>query len=410
MSTLAIDGGTPVRSAPFPLRRLMGPDEQAALNAMFDRAEAEGHGVFGYNGPEEDAYCSDFAASLGGGYADAVNSGSNAVWVALRSLELEPLGEVIVPAVSDPGGVMPVALANQLPVPADCARGSYNVGVDQIAARIGPGTRAIIVAHIAGSPADMDPIVALASSKGIPVIEDCAQAHGARYKGRPVGTSGDIAVFSTMFGKHHMTGGQGGVVFTRDEARYWAIRRHADRGKPFGIENPTGNVVPALNCNMDELHAAIGRVQLAKLPEVVRRRRAIARSVIDACARDLTAVSVIDEPPQTEASFWFMLIRIDPARLKVDRDTFCAALRSEGIPVSPGYPYIPARSPWATDPRSYAPGLLASARTAPADWPLPNIEATDSVCMQLMFHEDWTQADADDVVAALAKVQAAYLK
>ncbi|TVQ19972.1 MAG: glutamine--scyllo-inositol aminotransferase, partial [Spirochaetaceae bacterium] len=117
MSALAIDGGTPVRSAPFPLRRLMGPDEQAAVNAMFDRARTEGHGVFGYNGPEEQAYCSDFASSLGGGYADAVNSGSNAVWVALRSLELEPLGEVIVPAVSDPGGVMPVAIANQLPVP-----------------------------------------------------------------------------------------------------------------------------------------------------------------------------------------------------------------------------------------------------------------------------------------------------
>lgn len=108
MSTLAIDGGVPIRSQPMPLRRLMGRDERAAILSMFERAETQGHTVFRYNGPEEEAYCREFAVSL---------------------------GEVIVPAVSDPGGVMPVALANQLPVPADCEPGTYNVGAGRIGRR-----------------------------------------------------------------------------------------------------------------------------------------------------------------------------------------------------------------------------------------------------------------------------------
>lgn len=403
MATLAIDGGPAVRTDPFPPRKLFGREERQAVLAIFDRAEKEGHGAMGYNGPEEEGYCREFADFLGGGYADGVNSGTNAVYVALRALELPPLSEVIVPAITDPGGTMPVAICNLLPVPADCAPGSYNVGAEQIAARLTPRTRAVIVAHIAGFPADMDPILELARSKGLKVIEDCAQAHGAKYKGRPVGTLGDVAAFSTMFGKHHATGGQGGVVFTRSEDLYWRIRRHADRGKPFGLENAAGNVVPALNCNMDELHAAIGRSQLKKLPEILRRRRAMAKQLIEDCQKNLRAVRIMEEPPNTEAVYWFLLLRLDPKQLNVDRDTFTRALAAEGLPVSPGYFHVPMRGPWVRQPHAFAPGL------APAqEYPLPNIEATNADCIQLFFHEDWTSRETADVLAALQKVENAY--
>ena len=217
---LAIDGGPKIRATPFPGRKLITNAEKAAVLALFDQAIAEGEQVLGYNGPQEDAYCKEFAAWLGGGFADGVNSGSNAVYVALRALDLEPFGEVIVGPVTDPGGVMPVALCNQVPVIPDSGPGSYNTSAEQIAARITDQTRAIVIAHIAGIPCEMDAIMDLARSRGLPVVEDCAQAHGTLYQGKFVGTFGDVAAFSTMFGKLHVTGGQGGIVFTRAEQRY----------------------------------------------------------------------------------------------------------------------------------------------------------------------------------------------
>ncbi len=203
ISKLAIQGGDKVRTTPWPVRRLFGQQEKNAVMELFDRAIKEGSHLLGYNGEQEQQYCKDFADYLGGGYADGVNSGTNALYVALRSLDLEPGSEVIMPPITDPGGMMPVPLDHCIPVVADSVPGSYNTGAEQIAARLTERTRAIIVAHISGIPVDMDPVLELAKRHGIPVIEDCAQAHGATYKGRIVGSLGDVSAFSTMFGKHH---------------------------------------------------------------------------------------------------------------------------------------------------------------------------------------------------------------
>ena len=175
---LAIDGGRPVRERPFPRRALFGAAEREAALRLFDQAIASGEPI-GYGGPEEEAYEKEFAAAHGGGFADLVNSGTSALYAALGGLELEPAAEVAVPPISDPGGVMPVALLNLVPVVADAAPGSFNAGAEQIEAVLSPRTRAIVVAHIAGEPADMEPILELAGRRGLPVIEDCAQAHGA---------------------------------------------------------------------------------------------------------------------------------------------------------------------------------------------------------------------------------------
>jgi dTDP-4-amino-4,6-dideoxygalactose transaminase len=367
--------------------------------------------VLGYNGPQEEAYCAEFAAMQGGGFADGVNSGTNAVWVALRALEIEPGGEVIVPPVTDPGGVMPVVLNHCIPVPADGAPASYNAGADQIAARITEHTRAILVAHIAGIPADMDAIVAVARARGLPVIEDCAQAHGATYQGRPVGTFGEAAVFSTMFGKQHSTGGQGGVVFTRDEALYWRVRRAADRGKPFGLDAGS-NVVAGLNCNMDELHAAIGRVQLRKLPAMIRRRRELARTIQDGCAQRLRAVRMLGDPPGCEGSYWFVFFRVDLAAVGLDIDAFARALSAEGIPASPSYAAVPVWQDWYRGRAVF--GTSGLPWTSPLyhgerdrDYPLPNIEVTTACHFHVTFHEGCSQREVDDFLAAAAKLEAA---
>ena len=408
---LAVDGGTPVRTAPWPRRRLFGAEEKQAVVDLFDSAIASGE-AFGYNGPEEAAYCAEFSTYLGGGYADAVNSGTTAVYVALRALDLEPFSEVIVPPITDPGGVMPVPLMGCIPVPADAVPGSYNMGAEQIAARLTPRTRAILVAHIAGMPCDMDPILELARSRGLPVVEDCAQAHGAVYRGRMVGTMGAIGAFSTMFGKHHATGGQGGVVFTRDAAMYQKVRWMSDRGKPFGLPPGSGNAVAALNLNSDELACAIGRVQLRKLPGILARRRQFAASLARAC-RSLETVRVVEVPSDCENSCWFLFLKLDSAKLCCDKATFVAAVAAEGIPCEASYLHTPAIADWCLQRHVFGTGGFPWSDPqytgdAHAVYELPNALAADAGHFRMGIHENYGEAEVADIVAAFAKVERAY--
>ena len=155
LSGLALHGGPKAIASPLPDRGLMGREEIEAVNKLLEDAVRTGKAV-GYNGEEEMAYCREFADFMGGGYTDAVNSGTSAVYVALKALNLEPFSEVVVGAITDPGGIMPIVLQNCIPFVADTAPGSCNVGVDQIRECLTPFTRAIVVAHIFGEPADMD--------------------------------------------------------------------------------------------------------------------------------------------------------------------------------------------------------------------------------------------------------------
>ena len=412
-SDLAMDGGMRTRRAPWPARRLFGQAEKRAAMALFDQAIETGQ-AFGYGGPQEEAYCRQFAQFLGGGYADGVSSGTAAVYVALRCLELEPFSEVIVPPITDPGGVMPVPLMNCIPIVADAAPGSYNAGPRQVAARITPRTSAILVAHIAGLPADMPGILAVARRHKLPVVEDCAQAHGALCQGRPVGTFGDLAAFSTMSGKHHATGAQGGVVFTRREDLYWRARRYADRGKPFGLSGVTTGVAASLNLNLNELAAAIGRVQFRKLPRIVAARRRTALQIARRC-QALRAVRMVTPAPGDEGSFWFLLFRLDLARLAVGKDTFVKALRAEGLPVDAGYLHVPSLAEWYKTRTVF--GRSGLPWTSPlykgkadAEYPVPNIMATDACHFRMNFHEKFGPREVRDIVAALRKVERAYLK
>ncbi len=407
MSELAINGGKPVRTSPMPARKLFAAEEKQAVMELFDQAMEHGHGVMGYNGPQEEGYCKEFAEFLGGGFADGVNSGTNAIYVALCALEPAPGSEVIVPAISDPGGVMPAAICGCVPVPADTCEDYYTIGAKQIEEKITDKTSAIIVAHIAGIPADMDPIMELANSKGIPVIEDCAQIHGAKYKGRMVGTLGTISSFSLMFGKHHATGGQGGMVFTKDEELYWKARRYADRGKTFGIENPqNGNVVAALNCNMDELHACIGRVQLKKLPGMNARRRKVAKMIAEKCRQELKSVRLKEEPADCEGVYWFMFFQLDQSMINVAKEDFVKAVAAEGLPVSPTYKHIPIRMEWLKKFMSQHNLSISNDKR----YELGNVDTVDNMYFNCDLHEDWTEKEAEDLVAALKKVESAYLK
>jgi len=409
---LAMDGGTPVRSEPFPPRGNVTEDEKAAVTALFDAAIAGGS-MPGYNGEQETAYCEEFSQAVGGGFADAVSSGTAALYVALRALELEPFTEVIVGAVTDPGGMMPIPLLNLVPVIADVAPGSYNTGPDQVAELISPLTSAIVVPHIGGEPADIAGIVALAKARGIPVIEDCAQSHGAALHGRPIGAFGDLAVFSTMFGKHHSTGGQGGLVFTRDERLYQAVRRASDRGKPFFMPPGSTNVMASLNLNLNDLAAAIGRVQLRKLPAYIARRRQLVQQLAEGLAT-LRSVALPASLPGASPSYWFLRLQFHPESVSCDKRTFCRALAAEGLPISEDYrAALPHTMEWYARRRVFgssqypwsSPDYKGDPKRA---FLCPNVRQVMDSCFNLYLHEGWTDRDLADALAVLEKVEAAF--
>jgi len=412
-SKLAVDGGTPVRAEPWPSRSLIGIEERNAVNALFDEAIRSGNAP-GYNGPTETAYCEEFAEFMGGGYADAVNSGTSAVYVALRALEIEPFTEVIVGTITDPGGIMPIPLLNCIPVVADVTANSFNTGPDQIAPLISPLTSAIVVAHIAGEPADIEGIMALGRKHRIPVVEDCAQAHCARLNGSMLGTFGDVSAFSTMFGKHHCTGGQGGVVFTRDEKLYQKIRWASDRGKPFGCEPGARNQIASLNLNLNDFAAAIGRVQLRKLPDIVARRRAIVAGLGTGIS-DLTTVKFPELVPGAEASYWFLRLQFVPEAATCDKTAYLAALSAEGLPgVNGGYGAVtPHKFDWARNRRVF--GTSEYPWSSPEykgnpdrEFPCPNAAKVNETAFNMSVCETWGNNEIDDMIRIFEKVDAVF--
>ena len=409
---LAVNGGTRLRADPFPARGMMGWEEKAAVDALLDQAIAAGSAP-GYNGEEEDAYCREFSAYMGGGFTDAVNSGTSAVYVALKALDLEPFSEVIVGAMTDPGGMMPIPLLNLIPMVADTCPGSFNTGPEQVQALISSRTSAILIPHIAGEPADMPGILQVAKIHGLPVIEDCAQAHGARLNGQMLGSFGSMAAFSTMFGKHHCSGGQGGLVFTREERLYESIRRASDRGKPFFLPQGATNPTASLNFNLSDLAAAIGRVQLKKLPERVSRRQAIAAKLAEGIEA-LPAVSIPEGVPGAEPSYWFMRLRFHSGRAACDKETYCQALMAEGLPVEPSYrAALPHLMDWFVNRRVFGSSGYPWASPdytgdAHQQFPCPNAIGSVDQHFNLRFHENWKAEDIEDALSILRKVDRAY--
>ena len=270
MAELAIHGGSKIRTKPLPYRKLFGEAELEAVKQVFEDSWREGWD-FGYQGKYEKLYTDSFCQFQGGGFADAVSSGTVANYLALKALDIEPGSDVIVSPITDPGGVSPVIIAGMNPVIADSRPDSVNVGPEQFEEALTPNTRAAIVTHVGGHPVELEPMIEIARTKGIKIVEDCSQAHGALYKGKRVGRFGDIAAFSTVFAKTHATGGCGGLVYTENEDYYWKARSLADRGKPFHSADfdpkaPSAFLFPALNFNLDELSCAIGLSTLSRTP------------------------------------------------------------------------------------------------------------------------------------------------
>ncbi len=412
METLAINGGAKAVTRPLTSRHAMDDREKNAVMRLFDDAITKGENI-GYNGPEETALCEEFSAMMGGGYADGVNGGTNAVYAALRTLNPEPFSEVIVGAVTDPGGMMPILMCNCIPVVADTAPGTFNASAESIESLITPLTSAIIVAHIGGEPADMRKIMAVADRHGIPVIEDCAQSHFARLDSKPVGSFGKLGAFSTMFGKHFNTGGQGGIVFTKDEAVWYQLRSVADRGKPFGLPTGSTNQIAAINCNLNEIGAAIGREQLKKVEDFVARRRAVVKKLASKLPASAVLPELIDG---AECAYWFLRLKFNGEGLSCTKEEFAAAVAAEGLQINPSYrAALPSTMTWFKERRAF--GTHGFPWTSPEykgsmnrDFDIPNAEAAMDECFIIYPNESWNDEDIEMAANALNKVDRAYRK
>ncbi|MDO9542961.1 MAG: DegT/DnrJ/EryC1/StrS family aminotransferase, partial [Kiritimatiellia bacterium] len=380
---------------------------------LFDKSIASGK-AFWYGGPEEEAFCQQFAKFMGGGYADAVNSGTTAIYVALRSLNIEPFTEVIVSPITDPGGIMPITMLNCIPVVADTAPGSFNVGPEQIEKMISPLTSAIVVAHLHGEPADMNGIMRIARKHHIPVVEDCAQSHFTTINGRLAGTFGAVAAFSTMSGKHFCTGGQGGVVYTRNEATYKWARRYSDRGKPFGLPAGATNCVATLNYNLNDLSAVIGSAQLKKLPGIVNRRRQIVKW-LEKGLREIKAVSFPPMIKGANPSYWHLRLRFQPEAVSCNKETYCKALAAEGLGTIVNYNAMPHTFDWFKNKSVFGTSKLPWSSPLYKGNPnrqfaCPNAVAAIRDHFLLAIFESWGKREADDLIAIFKKLEMVFSK
>ncbi len=406
---LALKGGPKAVNFPLKNRFHFGAEEKAAADALFDESIQTGN-AFGYNGPQEEAFGKEFAEFLGGGFADGVNSGTNAVFVALHALELPPFSEVVVGPMTDPGGIMPIVMVDCIPVSADAVPGSFNTGAEQVEKVITSETRAIVIPHIGGEPADMRGIMKVAKKYNLPVVEDCAQSHAATIDGKYVGTFGTYGAFSLMFGKHFCTGGQGGAVFSGTEELYWKERRAADRGKAFGLTGTYGNVMPALNCNLDELGAAIGRVQLKKLPWIVGSRRRFAAMLKERGMDRLHTVSIPEVIPGGEHSYWWWRLRFHPEKSSVSKADFCAALAAEGLILNPDYSgALPTTFDWYRNRADKHPWNNPCYKgDRHREFPLPEAHRSVDTHFLMFMYESWGEKEADAIMEAFRKADEAY--
>lgn len=231
----------------------------------------------------------EFAAWAGTRYAVALANGTLALDVALKGLGIGPGDEVVVSPRTFIASVSCVVNAGAVPVFADVEPDSGNISARTIAAVLTPRTRAVVCVHLAGWPCDMDPIMALADEHGLKVIEDCAQAHGARYKGRSVGAIGHVGAWSFCQDKIMTTGGEGGMVTTNDEKLWQAMWSYKDHGKSYEAvyerQHPPGfrwlHENFGTNWRMIEIQAVIGRIQLKRLADWTKKRNAHAAALVE---------------------------------------------------------------------------------------------------------------------------------
>lgn len=339
-TSLAIDGGSGVRTRPLATWPCFAEDEVEAAAAVLRSGR-----VNYWTGDEGRQFEREFADSVGRRYAVALANGTVALELALYALGIGPGDEVIVPAKTFIASASCAVIRGAVPVIADIDRDSQALTAESIRRVLSARTKAIIVVHLAGWPADMDAILELARERGLKVIGDCAQAHGATYKGRNVGSFGDVAAFSFCQDKILTTGGEGGMLVTDDPAlweRAWSFKDH---GKSYAAVH-----APQVSSGFRWLHesfgtnwrltgmqSAIGRIELRKLDGWVKTRRRNA-AILTRSLGQIPGLRVTPPPEEIGHAYYKYYAFVRPERLREgwNRDRIMSAINGEGIPCFTG--------------------------------------------------------------------------
>lgn len=402
MARLAIDGGDPVRTEPFPPWPSFTDDEIASVADVLRSGQ-----VNYWTGPLGRRFEELFAQYIGIPHALAVMNGTIALQAALEALRLSPGDEVIVPARTFVATANSVILAGGRPVFADIDLTSQCVTADTAAAAITERTRGIIPVHLGGWPAPMTELGELAASANLFLLEDCAQALGATYDGRLVGSLSDVAAFSFCQDKIITTGGEGGMMVTSDTelwSRAWSLR---DQGKSYdrvmgqesegwGVAFCWLNVHIGSNWRMTEMQSALGISGLSRLDELLSTRRTHA-GFLDEAFSTIPGLRVTIPSEREGHSYYRYYAFVVPEAMRPDwdRDRIAAAINAEGVPCFTG-----------SCPEVYLEDSFVSHGLAPATR-LPNARELGVTSLMFLVHPTLSPADMDDTAEAVSRVMRA---
>ena len=333
-SKLALFGGAPVITddlrPSLPIR--WEEEEVAAVTEVLKQRS-----LFYWNGAATGRMIEAFKELYPLQYVMPVSSGSAAIHTAILSIGLQPGDEVITSPITDQGTVIGVLYQQGVPVFADVDARTYNLDPESVERAITPRTKAIIAVHLAGAPCDMLRLREIADRHGLVLIEDCAQAWGTLYDGKPVGTLGDIGCFSLNDFKH-ISCGDGGIVATNNPAFGVKFQRCADKAydRVGGVRFPE-SLAPCYR--ITELQAAVASVQLRKVQRIAARRNELG-STLTRLLEEIPGILPPIVRPNDYSSYWFYLFRIDLETLRCTLGEFVEALNKEGVAAGAGY--IPA--------------------------------------------------------------------
>ncbi len=311
--------------------RMLGEEEIQLLKEVIDS------GTLAYiYGTKVKEFERAFAELLGRKYAVAVSSGTAALHTAMVFLNPEPGDEIIVSPITDMGSVIPILYQQAIPVFVDVDISTQNMDPSKIEAAISERTKAIMVTHIYGIPADMDPILRIAEKYRLPVIEDCAQSHMASYHGHLTGTIGDLGCFSFQQSKH-ITTGDGGMVLSDSAVRDGReLRLCFDKGWPRDKPG-RDHYFLAPNYHMTELQAAVGIAQIRKYDRIIDNRRESGKALADRLGKyDL--VTTLKTYPDTISTFFYFAFTLNLEMLDASGEQIVRELNAEGLKCELGYP------------------------------------------------------------------------
>ncbi|GHA27813.1 DegT/DnrJ/EryC1/StrS family aminotransferase [Oceanisphaera arctica] len=354
-----------------------------------------------WTGQECRLFEQEFAVWAGVEYAVALANGTLALDVALKALDIGPGDDVIVTPRTFLASVSSIVTAGARPIFSDVDLNSQNIEAEHIAAVLTPNTKAVIVVHLAGMPAEMDAIMALSEQHGFYVIEDCAQAHGAKYKGRSVGSIGHIGAWSFCQDKIMTTGGEGGMVTTNDEALWRKMWSYKDHGKSYEAvyehEHAPGfrwlHESFGTNWRMTEIQAVIGRIQLKRIRHWTAARQANAE-LIDGVASGFEVVRTVMVPGYMEHAEYKHYLFVNPEKLAAgwSRDCIVNAIMAEGVPCFQGScseVYLEK----AFDGTDFRPARR-----------LPHARELGDTSLMFLVHPTLTQAEMANAAVVLANV------